>query len=140
MQGFCVMKIRFVAGFSPISSSPQQSHAFYADGLGVSFDAGDADNPSTHSLPGVKHFGIWTLAEAAETCFGTSVWPAGLPVPQATIEFEVEDVSEAARELVEQGFALLHGARTEPWAQVTARLMSPEGLLVGVVSTPWLSE
>lgn len=28
----------------------------------------------------------------------------------------------------------------EPWGQTTSRLLSPEGLLVGVTFTPWMHE
>ena len=31
-------------------------------------------------------------------------------------------------------------ARTEPWSQITARLLSPEGLLVAVCYTPSLHD
>jgi hypothetical protein len=46
-------------------------------------------------------------------------------------------VAAAAGELRDAGCRLLHDARTEPWTQVTARLLSPEGLLVAVCWTPW---
>jgi len=58
------------------------------------------------------------------------------PRPQASIEFEVADVAAAANELEAKGYRLLHGARTEPWAQTTARLLTPDGLLVAVCYTP----
>ena len=89
---------------------------------------------------GVKHLGVWPLADAAEACFGAREWPAHLPVPQASLEFEVADVAAAAAELEAAGHTLLHGARTEPWGQEIARLLGPEGLLVGVCFTPWLHE
>src|SRR6266540_3372590 len=38
------------------------------------------------------------------------------------------------------GYRLLHGARAEPWTQITARLLSPEGLLVAVCYPPWLHD
>jgi catechol 2,3-dioxygenase-like lactoylglutathione lyase family enzyme len=62
-------------------------------------------------------------------------------VPQATIEFEVESVNavgEAAGELEAQGYELIHGAKEEPWGQTVARLLSPEGLLIGLSYTPWM--
>jgi len=90
----------------------------------------------THKLEGTKHFGLWPLSEAANACFGTTEWPAAIPVPQASIEFEVPDVAAAAAELTAKGYRLIHDARTEPWSQVTARLLSPEGLLVAVCCTP----
>ena len=46
-------------------------------------------------------------------------------------------VAAAARELEARGYRLIHGSRTEPWNQTIARLLSPEGLLVGVCYTPW---
>jgi hypothetical protein len=90
----------------------------------------------THHLEGTKHFGLWPLAEAATASFGTTEWPADIPVPQASIEFEVPDVAAAAKELNSKGYQLIHDARTEPWRQITARLLSPEGLLVAVCYTP----
>ncbi len=59
---------------------------------------------------------------------------------EATVEFEVDDVDAAVAELERKGHGLLHGARTEPWGQVTARLLTPEGLLVAVCRTPWLHD
>ncbi len=88
-------------------------------------------------VAGVKHFGLWPLTEAAKACFGVEEWPADVEIPQANIEFEVADVAAAAEELERGGYPLLHGARTEPWTQVTARLLSPEGLLVAFCYTPW---
>jgi uncharacterized glyoxalase superfamily protein PhnB len=69
-------------------------------------------------------------------CFGTADWPADVPVPQASVEFEVADVPAAAAELTEKGYRLIHEAKTEPWGQTTARVLSPEGLLVAVCYTP----
>ena len=45
-------------------------------------------------------------------------------------------MADAAEELEGRGYRLLHGARTEPWGQTVARLLSPEGLIVGVSYTP----
>ena len=134
------MDILFVAGFSPIVADPDAALSFYGESLGIRFEEKMGDYNYTHQLDGTKHLGLWPLAEAAETCFGTPDWPDDIPVPQATVEFEVRDVAVAEQELRARGLTLIHGTRTEPWGQVTARLLSPEGLLVGLVSTPWLSE
>ena len=64
-----------------------------------------------------------------------------MPVPQATVEFELgssEAVDDAAHELEQHGYTLIHGKRTEPWGQVLARLLGPEGLLIGLSFAPWL--
>lgn len=94
---------------------------------------------SSGSIPGTKHFGIWPLSQAAEACFGTPEWPADRIVPQASIEFEVESteaVAAAGDELERAGFELLHPARTEPWGQTVARLLTQDGLIVGISYAP----
>lgn len=137
------VKIQFVASFSPVVADPAASTAFYRDGVGLTFEGGQGDYVFTDHLGGVKHLGLWPLADAAEACFGAPDWPAGVPVPQASIEFEVAtpgEVASAAAELVEHGHQLLHGSRVEPWGQVITRLLSPEGLITGVCFTPWFHD
>jgi hypothetical protein len=106
----------------------------------MAFEGQEGDYVFTHELDGTKHFGLWPLSEAANACFGTTEWPAETPIPQASVEFEVADVSAEAAELTVKGFRLIHGVRTEPWGQITARLLSPEGLLVAVCYTPAFQE
>lgn len=130
------MKVLFIAGIAPIVRDAPAASAFYRDGLGLPLE-GD-DYPHTDRLEGTKHFGLWTLADAARSCFGTDRWPDNIPVPQAVIEFEVVDVAEAAAEMEQRGYRLLTGVKTEPWGQVVARLLSPEGLLLGLTYTPWM--
>ena len=132
------MKVLFVAGVAPIVPDLAAARSLYVDGLGLPLS--DDDYPATFALDGVKHFGLWPLAEAAEACFGTREWPSDVPVPQASIEFEVEDVAAAAAELEARGHRLLHGPRLEPWGQTVARLLGPEGLLVGLSYAPWFHE
>ena len=83
---------------------------------------------------------MWPLAEAARSCFGADEWPAGVIRPQAWLEFDVDDVALATQELRDRGFTLLVENRTEPWGQIVSRLISPEGLLVGVTMTPWMRQ
>jgi catechol 2,3-dioxygenase-like lactoylglutathione lyase family enzyme len=130
------MDVQFVASIAPIVRDVDAARAFYQEALGVTFEGGVGDYRFTQALDGTKHFGLWPLAEAATACFGTSEWPGDVPVPQASIEFEVPDVQAAAEELNAKGYRLIHEARTEPWGQITARLLSPEGLLVAVCYTP----
>lgn len=134
------MQVQFVASVSLIVKDPASSKSFYRDGLNLEFEGGEGDYVFTERLPGVKHLGLWPLSEAASACFGTGEWPRDVPVPTASVEFEVEDVSAAAEELEAKGFKLFHRAKTEPWSQVTARLMSPEGVLVAVCYTPWFHQ
>ena len=130
------MEVQFVASIAPIVRDADAARAFYRDALGLSFEGEAGDYLFTHELEGTKHFGLWPLSEAANACFGTAEWPSDIPVPQASIEFEVADVAAAAAELTAKGCRLIHDARTEPWGQITARLLSPEGLLVAVCYTP----
>jgi catechol 2,3-dioxygenase-like lactoylglutathione lyase family enzyme len=130
------MDVQFVASIAPIVRDADAARSFYRGALGLSFEGEEGDYTFTHKLEGTKHFGLWPISEAANACFGSSEWPSDIPVPQASIEFEVADVAAAAEELKAKGYQLIHEARTEPWAQVTARLLSPEGLLVAVCYTP----
>ena len=91
-------------------------------------------------IEGLKHFGLWTLRDAARSTFGQDEWPDAVTRPQATVELEVDDVAAAVEELKARGLELLQDTRVEPWGQTTARLLSPEGLLIGVVYTPMLRE
>ena len=64
---------------------------------------------------------------------------ADRPAPQAWIEFQVSSpdaVAETAARLREAGQEILVDAHLEPWGQTTARLLSPEGLLVGISYLP----
>jgi catechol 2,3-dioxygenase-like lactoylglutathione lyase family enzyme len=134
------MDVLFVSSFSPIVRDPELAKALYATAFGIEFEGEVDDYRFTEHLGGVKHFGLWPLAQAAQSCFGTDAWPDDVPVPQASLEFEVDDVAVATNELEGRGYQLLHGARTEPWGQVIARLLTPEGLMVGVCWTPWHHE
>lgn len=134
------MEILFVAGVSPITSKSDESAAFYRDALGLPLE-GEGGYLSSEQVEGVKHLGVWPLEAAAMSCFGSENWPADVPVPQATIEFElrmVEAVGEAVEELKAKGYRFIHAARMEPWGQTVARLLSPEGLLIGLSYTPWM--
>jgi len=130
------MNVQFVASVAPIVRDTDTSRSFYRDALGLSFEGEEGDYVFTHELEGTKHFGLWPLSEAATACFGTTEWPDEMPVPQASIEFEVADVAAAAAELTDKGYRLIHDARAEPWGQIAARLLTAEGLLVAVCHTP----
>ena len=134
------MKVLFIAGFGPVTQDVESSRSLYEDALSIAFKVEDGDYRHTEELKGANSFAIWPLAQAAESCFGTSEWPADIPRPQAWLEFDVEDVEAATRELEARGYRLLVRSRREPWGQVVTRLVSPEGLLVGVTMTPWMRD
>jgi catechol 2,3-dioxygenase-like lactoylglutathione lyase family enzyme len=128
--------VLFVAGFGPIVRDPAASRRFYCDALGLEFKEDANGYLHTGDLEGVKHFALWPLSQAAESCFGSDQWPADLPVPQAWIEFDVANIEQATAELKSQGYKLLVETRKEPWGQLVTRLLGPEGLLVGITHTP----
>jgi len=132
------MKVLFVAGFGPIVRDMDAALRFYRDTIGLPLE--ESGDVSTEKVDGVKHFGLWPLADAAESCFGSRDWPSNVAAPQAWIEFDVEDVAAAAGELRAKGYQLLVAPKTEPWGQTVARLLSPEGIIVGVTITPWMRE
>ena len=134
------MKVLFVAGFGPIAADVEESRRLYEDALGIAFKVEDGDYRHTEELKGANSFAVWPLAQAAESCFGSNGWPAEIPRPQAWLEFDVDDVETATRELEGRGYRLLVNNRTEPWGQVVSRLLSPEGLLVGLTMTPWMRD
>ena len=134
------MKVLFIAGFGPIAADVEESRRLYEDALGITFKVEDGDYRHTEELKGANSFAVWPLAQAAESCFGVSEWPADIARPQAWLEFDVDDVEGATRELESRGYRLLVSNRTEPWGQVVSRLLSPEGLLVGLTVTPWMRD
>ncbi len=133
------MKIHSVAGFATITRDKDASAALYRDTMGLSFKQ-QQDYLYAEDLPGIYHFGVWNLRDAALICYGQEQWPANVPVPNATIEFElgsIAEVEEAVDEMKAQGQAFVHEAKLEPWGQTLARFISPEGLLVGLSYAPW---
>lgn len=135
------MKIAFVAGFGPITRAAEPARSFWADGLGIELQEPVPGYLTNDSLDGVKAFALWPLSQAAESTFGTPEWPTDLPVPQAWLELDlgsVDEIAPAVAELRTQGHRVLKDVTEEPWGQTTARLLSPEGLLVGVTYTPWM--
>jgi len=131
------MKIEFVSSIAVIAPDPPRSRRLYVDTLGLALEG--EDYLHSEKIPGTNHFGIWPLSQAAEACFGSSEWPEHVQVPQASVEFDVEDaaaVQAGADELAEAGYELLHHAREEPWGQTVARFLSPEGVIVGVSYVP----
>jgi len=136
------VNVLFIASVAVIASDPATSRELFVDAFGLPLEPDEGgDYFHSERIDGVKHFGVWPLAEAARACFGADDWPAEHPIPQVSIEFEVADasaVAAAAPELERKGFHLLHGAREEPWGQTVARLLSVDGAIIGISYAPWL--
>lgn len=133
-------KVLFIAGFGPIVRDAAASRELYADALGIAFKEEQGGYLHTDALPGAKSFALWPLNQAAQSCFGKDAWPADLPVPQAWLEFDVDNVEQATGELESRGYRMLLKNKQEPWGQTVSRFLSPEGLLVGITFTPWMRQ
>ena len=137
------MRPAFVAGFGPIVKDVAESRAFWTEGLGIKLEESSPGYWTNDDLDGVRAFALWPLSQAAESCFGTHAWPTDLPEPQAWLELDVEsadDVAPAAAEMAARGYRILVDAKLEPWGQMVSHLLSPEGILIGIVYTPWMHE
>ncbi|HEX3512055.1 MAG TPA: VOC family protein [Solirubrobacteraceae bacterium] len=138
------MDIEFLASVAVIAPDPPTSRELYVKTIGLPLEGeGEHGYHHTEALAGSRHFGVWPLAQAAEACFGGSEWPADRPVPQVSIEFDVSDaeaVHAAAQELHAAGYEPLHPVRVEPWGQTIARVISPEGAIVGISFAPALHD
>lgn len=64
------MKVNFVAGFPPIVKSLDSGRDFYEHRLGLSVRSEDSEDYSVVDIPGLTHFGLWTLSDAARSTFG----------------------------------------------------------------------
>jgi hypothetical protein len=137
------MNILFISSVSLISNAGAKTKDLLINTFGLSLKPAQADDDYVYSekIGGSKHFGVWPLSQAAEACFGTKQWPAERPVPQISIELEVESaeaVASAEAELRALGHELLHSTRTEPWGQTVCRILTAEGAFLGVSFAPWL--
>jgi len=134
------IEVLFIAGFGPIDRDVAESRALYRNSLGISLKEDPGGYMYTGTLHGAKHFALWPLSQAAQSCFATDSWPDDVPIPQAWLEFEVENVERATTGLESRGYRMLIRNRKEPWGQTVSRFLSPEGLLVGVTFTPSMRE
>ena len=138
MQVASNIRVLFIAGFGPIIRETAESHKLYTEVLGIPFKVEkqeSADYLHTEALQGAKTFALWPLSQAAHSCFGNDSWPEDIPVPQAWLEFDVHSVESATADLESQGYRILVKNKKEPWGQTVTRLLSPEGLLVGITFT-----
>jgi catechol 2,3-dioxygenase-like lactoylglutathione lyase family enzyme len=136
------VKILFIGSIGVITQNRSAGRRFYGTALELPLKkVQGGDFVFTQKLGGSKYFGVWPLTEAARVCFGRKRWPAGRPVPQMFIEFEVtsaKSVVKAASELTSKGYTLLHAPRTDPWGQTVVRLQTGDGLIIGVSYVPWM--
>src|SRR5215510_12999977 len=136
MQDTSALQVLFIAGFGPIVRDATASRKLYAENLGILFKEEPGGYLHTEALQGARSFALWPLSQAAQSCFGTASWPSDIPVPQAWLEFDVEDVDAATAALELEGYRMLIKSKREPWGQIVSRFLGPEGLLIGLTFTP----
>ena len=134
------MKFGFVAGFGPIVRDVVGSKQFWADaGFALSEIApdyyGDDDKEGVKAFAAVaagprRREHLWQDRMAGRRAGSAGLDRAGRRVGRCR--------AQAATEMVGKGHRLIREAREEPWKQTTARLLAPEGLLVGISYTPWM--
>ena len=130
------IKVLFIAGFGPIVREPAASRKLYNQTLGIGFKEENGGYLHTEALKGANTFALWPLSHAAHSCFGRDSWPNDVPVPQAWLEFDVDDVEKVTAHLESRGCRMLVKNKEETWGQTVSRFLSPEGLLVGITFTP----
>jgi hypothetical protein len=136
MQAASNINVLFIAGFGPVVRATVESRKLYGETLGIPFKEESGGYLHTEALQGANTFALWPLSQAAHSCFGSESWPEDIPVPQAWLEFDVDSVEKATAVLESRGYRILVRNRKEPWGQTVTRLISGEGLLVGVTFTP----
>lgn len=140
MDDIAPTKVLFVAGFGPIVREPAASRGLYRQTLGIPFKEEKGGYLHTEALKGANSFALWPLSDAAQSCYGKDAWPSDVPIPQAWIEFDVDNVEKATAELESRGYRMLVKNKKEPWDQTVSRFIGPEGLLVGITFTPSMRE
>ena len=134
------VRILFIAGFGPIVRDSAASRKLYGQALNIPFKEEKGGYLHTEALQGTNSFALWPLSHAAQSCFGRDSWPTDVPVPQAWLEFDVDNVESATAELESRGYRMLVRNKREPWGQIVSRFIDPEGLLVGVTFTPLMRQ
>lgn len=140
MEKIATSRVLFIAGFGPIVREAAASRKLYGQAFGIPFKEENDGYLHTEALKGANSFALWPLSQAAHSCYGKDSWPDDVPVPQAWIEFDVDDVEEATAELESRGYRMLVKNKKEPWGQTVSRFIGPEGLLVGISFTPMMRE
>lgn len=73
------VKILFVPDFAPIVADAEAAKAVYRDALGFPLEVVSGDYLAVDEFGGTKRLGVWSLSDAAMSCFGTTEWPSDIP-------------------------------------------------------------
>lgn len=141
-QPFAGLGVLFVAGFGPITRESDESKAFYVEALGLPLKPMPGNETYLLSEQGALDGGEAFRPVAAGAGGAVLLWRRSLAGGSRGAA-GVDRVRRGRhggrhRGLVDRGYRLLVANREEPWGQSVTRLLSPEGLLVGVTYTPRL--
>ena len=128
--------LRHVGGVAEIVEDVGAALAFNRDVLGLEVEKQEGEDYAVVAVAGVLHFGIWNRGHAAECTYGSREHADRIPLG-FTLEFEVDDVEDAAGRIESHGRRIAQAPREEPWGQKTFRMISPGGSLLGFAETPW---
>lgn len=128
--------LRHLAGVAEIVDDFPAALAVYRDTLGLEVKQQIGDDYAIVEMPGVLHFGVWNRAHAAESTYGSREEAHRVPLG-FTLEFEVDEVGQAAEAIAAGGCNVVQGPHDEPWGQTTCRAIGLGGGLVGLAVTPW---
>ena len=127
--------IRHLVSLAEIVEDVNRAVAFYRDTLGLEVKEQHGDDYAVIGIPGVLHFGVWNRAHAAQSTFGSRDQAARIPLG-FSMEFEVDNIEDAAGQIEQSGYTISQQPRQEPWGQKTCRMMSLGGGLLGLAETP----
>lgn len=119
------INVLFITGFGPIVRERTASRKLYRQMLGIHFTEEDGGYLHIEQLEGANSLALWPLSQAAQSCFGKDSRPDDIPLPQAWLEFDVDNVEKATKELELQGFRMLVKNKKEPWGSERQPLLGP---------------
>ena len=136
--------VLFITSVAVVTADPRRSRKLYVDALGLPLQGeGDDGYYSSGSIGGSKHFGVWPLMQAAGACFGTSEWPAdrvASPGFDRVRGGERRGRRRSRRGIGARGLRAPALRSTEPWGQTVARMLTEDGLIVGISFAPSLHD
>lgn len=131
MEEIANIGVLFIAGFGPILRDAAASRKLYNQTLGIAFKEEKGGYLHTEALKGAKTFALWPLTQAAQSCYGKDAWPSDVPIPQAWLEFDVDNVETATAMLEARGYRMLVKNKKEPWGQTSAVSSHRKGYWLG---------
>ena len=120
--------IRHISSIAEVVEDIDTAVGFYRDVLGFDVEYDPGSGYAIVKVPGILHFGIWDHTEAAKLTFGNADSAKRIPFG-FSVGFEVDDVAEASKAMINKGWSIVQPKKEEPWGQLTSRFYSASGAL-----------